>query len=137
MLNILSVIRLSISIASPSHFCPFIFMYLTKSCSLYTLHHSKLYLLPQCPLSCTAPKILLRIFLSNRPSALSSAFVSIQVSEALALQVSYTMSSFCPWNKLWLEMLPKPVKAERILFLSQHLYQFRCGNNTSRLYDLI
>jgi hypothetical protein len=46
-------------------------VYLTRSGSSYNLYKSKLYLLLHCPLSCTAPKILLRIFLSNRPSFVS------------------------------------------------------------------
>jgi hypothetical protein len=53
-------------------------MYLTKSGSSYNLFNSKLYLLLHCPLSCAAPKIPLRIFLSNSPGAL----LSVQVSEA-------------------------------------------------------
>jgi hypothetical protein len=83
VLNILLVIRLlSIRMTCPAHFNLLIFMHLTKSDSSYNLYNSKLYHLLHCPLSCTVPKTLLRIFLPNSPSALSSAFVSVQVSEA-------------------------------------------------------
>jgi hypothetical protein len=82
VINILLVIGLvSIHMTCPAHFSLLIFMYLTKSGSSCTLYNSKLYLLLYCPLSRTAPK-LLRIFLSNSPSALPSAFVSVQISEA-------------------------------------------------------
>jgi hypothetical protein len=76
VLNILLFIRLlSIRMTCPANFSVLIFMYLTKSGSSYNLYNSKLYLLLHYPLSRTAPKILLRIFLANSSSsALSSAF---------------------------------------------------------------
>jgi hypothetical protein len=73
-----------------------VLIYLTRSDSSYNLYNSKLHLL-HCVLSCTAWKILHKILLSNTPSALSYAFVSVQVSEAcrmllLALQVRVSYS---------------------------------------------
>jgi hypothetical protein len=131
--SIVFVIRLlSIHVTCPAHFSLLIFMYLTTS-GAYNLYNSKLYLLLHCPLSCTAPKILLRIFLSSSPSA----FVSVQVSEA-HVPTGLIQRQLCfPWNHLWLEMLPKSVKASicrenKFFNLSTHHFTINLGSQVSK-----
>jgi hypothetical protein len=81
----------------PVHFSLLVFMYSTKSGSSYNLQNSKLYLLLHCPLSCTAPKILLRIGLSSSPAYSLICICKCPVSQEhmllLALQLPYTISS--------------------------------------------
>jgi hypothetical protein len=90
------------------------FIYSTRSSSSYNVRNSKWHLLLRCPLSCTAPKLLLEILLSDRPSALWSDFVSVEVSEGYAALGVWCIIYCANWNRYDLKCFLRKHPALRI-----------------------